>query len=145
MPSLRTLRLIGPRLLAFLALLAVATSAKGFLPSPTSPYVYSTPLSDSHSHHKVGDGFFHDGGCTPGAPPEYGCFCAIGAPGNLTAPKATMNGTTLEVEYWIKNAYCNPAGSDPNRPNAQNYFINVYSIDPNDGVSGALSIIAPYW
>ncbi len=133
------------RWLVFVACLLLPDSAQAFQPSPTSPYTYSTPTSDVHSHIKVGDGFFHAVGCTPGGAPDYGCFCTIGAPGQLTSPKVSMSGTTLTVEYWILNAYCNPAGADPNRPNAQSYYIYVYSIDSNDNVSNPFSVIAPYW
>ena len=104
----------------------ISSTALAFQPSPTSPYGYSTEFSDFHQHYKVGDGFFHDTGCTPGPGPGYSCGCPIGAFGSLTAPKASMSGTTLTVEYWIRNAYCNPAGDDPNRPISQNYYINVY-------------------
>jgi RHS repeat-associated protein len=129
----------------FLTGLFVAGAAAAFQPSPTSPYNYSTEFSDADDHYIVGDGFFHDPGCTAGGPPDYSCFCGIGAPGRLTPPVLTHNGNTIDVEYWILNAYCNPAGGNPNRPNSQNYYIDIYSIDGNDAVSGPIHIIAPYW
>ncbi len=129
------------------ALALLSARALAFLPSGDNPYGYSYSQSGFYQHYKVGDGFFHDPGCTPGPGPSYWCDCPVGAFGSLTAPKVSMTGTTLTVEYWIRNAYCNqadPLGS-PNRPANQNYFIHVYAINPDDGIAEPVSYIAPYW
>jgi RHS repeat-associated protein len=146
MPHCRVRRVSLRALLPIMALAVIAHEAEGFQPSPTSPYTYSIGPSDQHAHDKVGDGFYHDSGCTPGGAPDYFCGCGVGTPGNLKPPKLTMNGTTLEVEYWIRNAYCVTAdASNPNRPFAQSHYIHLNSIGQNDSVSGTFSIVAPYW
>lgn len=126
--------------------LLVTAPALAFQPSPTTPYGYSTSSSDFHQHHKVGDGFWHYPSCNQSGPPLYFCSCSIGAPGDLTPPKLTLTNGVLEVEYFVRNAYCNPPadGGDPNRPNSQNYYIDVISIAPEGGAS-TFSVIAPYW
>ncbi len=99
----------------------------------------------------MGDGFWHYSQCNQSGAPLYFCPdppCPIGAPNDLTSPRLTLSANSLDVEYWVRNAYCNPPadGGDIHQPN-QNYvnsYIFVYQINADDSIA-SIKTIAPYW
>lgn len=136
-------------------------SARAFEPSPTSPYVFG-PFFPPVSQDRVGDGNFHDlVSCNQSGAPLYFCpntGCNIGwyGTGQATGPilhevSRTVVGqtetVTLDIEYFVWNAYCNPPadGGDIHQPNAVSFYVELFSIDENGTVSLPLFDFDPYW
>ncbi|HEX7828433.1 MAG TPA: DUF6531 domain-containing protein, partial [Thermoanaerobaculia bacterium] len=123
-------------------------------PSSSNPYTfngtYSCSSCEIFSHTKVGDGFYHDSGCDQSGYPLYYCGCSIGYTSGqyLTPPiLRVINSTTVELEYFTRNAYCNPPDFFyPNEPNAIPYRIDVVALDPVTGNRiGVVHTVPPYW
>src|SRR5689334_21631197 len=97
------------------ALLVSFSPLFAYEPNSTSPYTfngtYSCSSCEIFSHDQVGDGFFHDSGCGQSGYPLYFCSCSIGYTSGqlLTQPiLRVVDDHTVELEYFTKNAYCNP-------------------------------------
>jgi RHS repeat-associated protein len=136
------------------AALLVSSYALAYDPSPTTPYTFGL-VNPPISQDRVGDGFWHDSACTESGPPLYFCPnppCPVGVTGDssvvpaITRPIASLNGNQLSVEYFLRNAYCNPPadGGDPHVPNSIPYYIQIVSI-ASDGSRNAVMTFDPYW
>lgn len=137
-----------------LLLLLVTVPLMAYEPNSTSPYTfngtYSCTPCEIFSHDKVGDGFFHDSGCTQSGFPLYFCSCSIGyTNGQFLAQPIlrVIDDTTVELEYFAKNAYCNPPDSfTPNEPNAIPNRISIVAINPQTmSTIGTVHTVPPYW
>ena len=128
--------------------LALSSSALAFQPSPTSPYtfgIFYPPISQDIQ----GDGNWHDGACQQSGPPLYFCPnppCPIGVSGDpsvlpaIRPPVASIENGNLAVEYFLRNAYCNPPadGGTIYEPNSIPYYITIVSIDALERRSSSL-------
>lgn len=145
------------RTVATLVLGLTASAVLAFEPSSTSPYTFVPPPScsgcETLSHERVGDGFFHAPGCNQSGAPLYFCDCTIGYVSTemLQQPilRVVQGTNNVELEYWAKNAYCNPppGGGDIHVPNSIPFKIQVFQLDPVTFVpsANAVHIVPPYW
>ncbi|HEX7155337.1 MAG TPA: RHS repeat-associated core domain-containing protein [Thermoanaerobaculia bacterium] len=143
-------------LLCVLFLLSLPLVALAYEPSPTSPYNFSGGWTcfdcEFAQHHRVDDGNYHDPGCGQSGSPYYFCGCSIGYnPGEMLKPPVlrVTGPTTVEVEYWAKNIYCNPPGDGYTQyePLNTTYKIAILAVDPVTlNTSGTpVHVYAPYW
>ncbi|HKO58691.1 MAG TPA: DUF6531 domain-containing protein, partial [Thermoanaerobaculia bacterium] len=143
------------RLLLCVVLVCTAVPLLAFQPNSTSPYTFTGTSScstcETFSHAKVGDGFLHDSGCTQSGSPLYWCDCPIGYnPGLLLEQPIlrVIDDHTVELEYFARNAYCNPPadGGNPNEPLSIPFRINVIEIDPVTMATVTVKhVVPPYW
>jgi len=135
--------------------LVLSIPAFAYEPNSTSPYTFNGTYScvpcEIFSHTRLGDGFFHDSGCNQSGFPLYFCSCSIGYTNGqfLQQPiLRVINDTTVELEYFAKNAYCNPPADTftANEPNAIPYRISVVAINPQTlATIGTVHTVPPYW
>ncbi len=144
------------RSILFVVFLFLALPLLAFQPSSTSPYTFSGTFfcssCETFSHEKVGDGFHHDSGCNQSGSPLYYCDCPIGYnPSQMLQQPIlrVIDDHTVELEYFARNAYCNPPadGGDIHEPNAIPFFINVIEIDPITLATNSTPkhVVPPYW
>lgn len=140
------------RAVLFVLLLIAALPLSAFQPSSTSPYTFGAFCCETFSHTKVGDGFHHDSGCDQSGSPLYFCDCTIGYTPSLLLQQPILrviDDHTVELEYFARNAYCNPPadGGNINEPNAIPFFIEVLEIDPVTLATNPspVHVVAPYW
>lgn len=134
-------------------IVCLGTSVFAYQPSATSPYTFNGTYSCSNcevfDHYRVGDGNWHAPGCGQSGAPLYYCDCSIGFQSGemLQPPILRVNGNNIELEYFARNAYCNPPadGGNVNEPNAIPYFIQVYAINPQTFTSTVVHVVPPYW
>ena len=137
-----------------LAALCASGTAWAFQPSPTTPYTFGKVYAP-RSQDQVGDGNWHDNACTQSGPPNYFCPnppCPVGVTGDgsvkpaITPPIASIVNGQLKVEYFLRNAYCNPPadGGDVNQPNSIPYYITIVRIDAS-GNRSTVDNFDPYW
>jgi RHS repeat-associated protein len=144
--------------LAFILALVVAVTLPlaAYQPSSTSPYTFTGTAfcssCETFSHEKVGDGFHHDSGCNQSGSPLYFCSCSIGYNSGLMLQQPILrviDDHTVELEYFARNAYCNPPADfgNINEPNAIPYQINVIEIDPITLATNPTPkhVVPPYW
>src|SRR5438270_7928769 len=144
------------RVAFFVVFLLAALPLLGYQPSASSPYTFNgtgfCSSCETFSHTKVGDGFHHDSGCDQSGSPLYFCDCTIGYSSGLMLQQPVLrviDDHTVELEYFARNAYCNPPadGGNVNEPNAIPYFINVLEIDPVTLATNSTPrhVVPPYW
>jgi len=144
------------RAVLLVVLFLAALPILAFQPSASSPYTFSGTAfcssCETFSHTKVGDGFHHDSGCDQSGSPLYFCDCTIGYSPSLMLQQPILrviDDHTVELEYFARNAYCNPPadGGNINEPNAIPFFINVIEIDPITLATNSTPkhVVPPYW
>jgi RHS repeat-associated protein len=139
---------------SILIILSMAVPMSAFEPSSTSPYTFtgtdSCSTCETFAHTRVGDGNWHAPGCGQSGAPLYFCDCSIGySPGEMLQPPVLrVDGSNVELEYYARNAYCNPPadGGNINEPLSIPFRININEIDPETfGFIRTAHVVPPYW